>query len=164
MNWKRGFRRIAFLVGAIAAVTSAALAVTLILIVSASAKDTLEWEELQYEEKYEVETQQEQKRPTYEQIMEELDRREALSPEHRAVEERNRALLRKQKEEIQAEKTQAKARLEKLGHGFWVKLSRAGLVGICGLAGLVGGGIGFLVVWLIYRLFEWIAFGFSNAA
>jgi hypothetical protein len=54
------------------------------------------------------------------------------------------------------------ARLEELQKGFWVSLSKGGLVGLCGAVGLVGGIIGFVIVWLIYKFLEWLVLGFCD--
>jgi hypothetical protein len=53
---------------------------------------------------------------------------------------------------------------------FWRDLSKPELVGICGLAGIIGAMVGFLAVWfmiwfgglVIYRLVRWVVLGFIN--
>jgi hypothetical protein len=52
--------------------------------------------------------------------------------------------------------------LKELENGFWVNLSAKGLGGLCVLAGLSGGIIGFVVVWLIYKFLEWLVLGFCD--
>jgi len=182
MNWKRGFRRILFVLAIFAAIVCACLSIALVLLIHSDAQSNLRWKEEQYKGKYE-------RTITKEQAIAELKRREALSTEDKAVEEEKRRLtlddLLKQTEPVPKEleqdpdfralspqgkqkaiagfqAMQAEKELRKLEKGFWVSLSKGGLVGLCGAVGLVGGIIGFVIVWLIYRFLEWLVLGFCD--
>lgn len=63
-----------------------------------------------------------------------------------------------------------KEEIIELQKGFWVNLSKPELVGLCIVAGLGGGAIGYLGTWLviwfgglaIYKLIRWIVLGFRD--
>lgn len=213
MNWRRGFRRIAFVSAIFTAIVCAGLSIALVLLIHSNAQSNLRWEEKEQSAKEgqirftlddllkqtESKTSSPvslttEKRVIPDEQMERLVREEAkgapkqnsnLSPEEekelaelRAKESSARQeslskipteeLLRmrdeelKRREALSKERASAEARLEELQKGFWVSLSKGGLVGLCGAVGLVGGIIGFVIVWLIYKFLEWLVLGFCD--
>lgn len=148
VNWKRGFRRIAFIFAIFIAFVCAGLSVVLVLGVRDDAQSCLRWEKENYIETYCYGI-------TPEQAQAELERREALSPEDRTVEE-------KQRQPVVEERATAKAQLEELENGFLVNLSKGSLIGLCVVSGLVGGITGFVIVWPTYKLLGWLLLGFCD--
>jgi hypothetical protein len=159
MNLKRGFKRITFVLSIVAAITCAGLAMALTLHISTTAQGTLIREQRRYEDEYNTYGTE----ITQEQAKAELRRREALSVGDQANEERRRTRWAE-------EKAFAKARLDELANGFWVRLSKVSLVGLCIAAGLAGALAGFSLTWLvvwfggltIYKFIKWLILGFCD--
>lgn len=76
----------------------------------------------------------------------------SITPEEAAAELLRRRVKRADFEE----------RIAELEKGFWVNLSKGGLTGLCILAALGGGLIGFCAVWLLYKPLEWAILGFCE--
>lgn len=131
MNWKRGFRRITFVLAVVVAVICASLTIDIVIIEHHIAQNHLRHKQELY-----------RNRP---KRIEDLNF-EDLVPEEGKV--------------------PTAEQLKELEKGFWVNLSKKGLVGLCVLAGLIGAVVGFcslwVVVWLLYRLFRWLILGFCG--
>jgi hypothetical protein len=132
MNWRRGFRRIAFVLGVVAAAFFAGSSVLLVLVIHSGAQSQLQWEQERYEEL---------RIPSFEEM------RSGRAPTL---------------EEVKKRAEPHRQRVEELKNGFWVNLSKGELVGVCTLAGVVGAVIGFAAICLAYRLLEWLVLGFCQ--
>jgi len=202
MNWKRGFRRIAFLGAVIAAGCCAVIAVGFITIVHDDAERHLRREWHNYWEKYDpcrlyrlvpenggkilyecMDIKEfRQQYPAYNDIGDvELASRLHATYYDDVVSFGEFAQAFGLPEPLEGfvldpypvddidltvaeKKRAAKARLKELENGFWVKWSTPKLVALCGVTGSTGGAFGFCVVWLVYKLLEWIALGFMDDA
>jgi hypothetical protein len=156
MNWKRGFRRIAFVSALFTAIVCAGLSIALVLLIHSEAQSNLRWRKENYIQNSASKlTPDQQKRLAELRAKKTSARQEALSTEDKAVEEEKRQPFIK-------EKASEEARLEELQKGFLVSLSKGGLVGLCGAIGLIGGIIGFVIIWLVYKFLEWLVLGFCD--
>lgn len=171
MNLRRGFKRIAFVLSGIAGIICAGMSVVLVLSVRDDAQSYLRWEKENYIETYHYGITPEQaraeleKRKRIKELEDELRKQgvEIPSSEPKLIdlgpltpeEIYSQELKEKQRQEAEKE-------LRKLKNGFWVNLSKGSLVGICTLVGLVGGIIGFVIVWLICNLLGWLVLGFCD--
>jgi len=171
MNWKRGFRRIAFVFVIFIAFICAGLSVVLVLTVRDDAQSFLRWKKENYIKTYCYGITPEQalselaRRVRIKELKDELQKQgvEVHSSEPKLIdlgpitpeEAYEQELKEQQKQEVKKE-------LRKLENGFLVSLSKGGLVGLCGAVGLVGGIIGFVIVWLIYKFLEWLVLGFCD--
>lgn len=140
MHWKRGFRRIAFVLAVVAAVICAGLSVIVVLSIHSSAQSNLEFEREKFATSIPLELEQE---PAFQKLSSE-GKKTAIEGYWK----------------IHAPPIENKQKLEELENGFWVSLSKNGLAGICTLVGLVGGLTGFFAIWFIYKLLEWLVLGF----
>jgi hypothetical protein len=164
MNWKRGFRRIVFVLVVAAAIVCAGLSVALILTTHSDAQFNLQWKQQEYAEQH----------LPFETLPDgfyiELDAKavsklKAKGFSDKEIEDFQKNLTANKK----AEQIAAKKELSEEKKSFWIRLSKGGLVGLCGVGGLIGGIIGFVIVWFLvfivwflYKLFEWIVLGFAN--
>ena len=148
MNWKRGFRRIAFVLALAVAIACVGLSVTFVLDVHDDAQFYLQWKKDNYLQSYST---------ALDELLTESDPTTINVPEG--------FVLEKTEPDFQAykqEKQEAEAEIKKMESGFWVNLSKSGLIGLCVAGGLAGAIIGFVVVWFIYRLLEWLTLGFAT--
>jgi hypothetical protein len=162
MNWKRGFRRIAFVIATFIAFITAGLTILFILAVYNDAKGLLTMTSYNYHDKY-----------GYVGFLEK-DELISLVPVNPTKSKTNLYKNRLEKKytelgnklelsnEEMFEQMPALKTLLDLEDGFWVNLSTIGLVGICSAAGLFGGISGFLIVWVLYKLLEWLVLGFCD--
>ena len=147
MNWKRGFRRIVFVFGIFAAIICAWLSVKSVLLASSNAHKSLWWAKESYNQKYGMLNQSKVKPTPPEGFV--LDKEPSVS--HGRFDD----LVQEVKQEEAAE-------IKKLENSFWITLPAWGLIGLCGLAGLLATAIGFSAVWLVYKLLEWLVLGFCG--
>lgn len=162
MNWKRGFRRIALVLAVFIAIGAAYCSVGTILENHSYAKNTLTAKRYDYYDKYGYVG------------FDERDDGLGFVPLHPTKSEMKiykTRLEKKYKElfdkhslttEELFEQRPAISTLLDLENGFWVSLSKSGLIGLCVAVGLGGAIIGYAVFWLIYKLLEWFVFGFCD--
>jgi len=128
MNWKKGFRRVTFVLAIFVAVICAGFTIDIVISKHHRAQNYLRHKQELY-----------RNRP-------------------KRIEDLNFEVVPEEGRVPTAEQ------LKELEKGFWVNLSKEGLVGLCVLAGLIGAVVGFcglwIVVWLLYRLFRWLVLGF----
>ncbi len=156
MDKKRGFRRIAFVLAVVAGIVCAGWGVEGVLVIHDDAERNLRWKQKEYTGLHKpVET-----------LLSEAGFSDKETQDYRATREQTQftreQVLAELKRRKELKSPTAELRLQELEKGFWVNLSNGGLIGLCGVGGLVGGVIGFVVVWLLYMLFEWIVSGFSD--
>lgn len=156
VNSKKGFRRLAFASAIFIAIVCAGLSVVLVLLIHSDAQSNLQWKQKQFKEKY-GENEDSINASKNEKPIEEYTN---LTSEQR---QRLQELLKKRRNFLEdSGAMEAKAELEKLENGFCVNLSKRGLIGVYTLAALLGGIIGFIIVWLTYKLLEWFVLGFCD--
>ena len=169
MNWKRGFKRIFLGLAIFVAIVCAGLSIAIVFDIYSNAQGNLRWEEKQLAEEGEITR-------ALSQIKEELLKIQTSPGKLTPEEQQKLAYLRAKGKYVRFGTTETQeqilaglnsrevleARLEELQKGFWVSLSKGGLVGLCGAVGLVGGIIGFVIVWLIYKFFEGLVLGFCD--
>jgi hypothetical protein len=242
MNWKRGFRRIAFVFGIFAAIFCAGLAIISVLLASSIAHNSLRWAKESYSQKYDplmfnnptvkvsdktmcsgmdvaqfrlkypeyndmndvelvsrlhrkfysdipfekfalafgvLNEPNRPKVPSFEDLVSgkvksvRLDQIPMSKEESQlTLDQRLESLVPSTEEAVRMEllrrfqakqeKQEAEAEIKKLESGFWITLPAWGLIGLCGLAGSLAAVIGFSVIWLMYKLLEWLALGFCG--
>ena len=164
MNWKKGFRRIAFVSAIFIAFICAGLCVVLVLLIHSEAQSNLNWKKDSYSQNYETQQIAESSNLT-EAEQQELAFLEAKKTQLQAattISVPKGFVLHQEFWQFKQAKQEAEAEIKKLERGFLVNLSKSSLVGLCGVGGIVGGIIGFAIVWLIYKLLEWLVLGFCD--
>lgn len=163
MNWKRGFKRIVLVLAVFIALGAAYCSVGTILEKHSYEKKTLTAKRFDYYDKY-----------GYVGFNKTEDGTVSFVPDNPTKSQRNihKTRLEKKYKELSDKSTlsteelfeqiAAISTLLDLESGFLVNLSKGGLVGLCGVGGLVGGGIGFVIVWFIYKLLKWFVLGFCD--
>lgn len=134
MKWKRGFRRITFVLAIVAAVICAGLTVSIVISKHNSAQSYLRHKQELYKN-----------RPKW--------------MDDPIISEKPEGLINRLEELVP--KATAKE-LKELEKGFWVNLSRRKLVGLCVSAGLGAAVITYCGIWLIYYFVEWLILGFCE--
>ncbi len=163
MNWKRGCRRITFVLAVFIAFSAACLSVLFILGEHSNAKSKLTAKRYDYYDKY-----------GYAGFCETEDGAISFVPDNPTKSQMNiyKTRLEKKYKELSDKSTlrteelleqmPAISTLLDLENGFWVNLPKSGLMRLCVAGGLVGAIIGFVIIWFIYRLLEWLVFGFCD--
>ena len=155
MNWKKGFRRIAFVSAVFSTIICAELFIGVTLSTHNAAQFHLQWQKDNLREKLglseDISISRENK--FYNKKL-----KEALEEEQRLIAKKNGNFHRR----IFSSLALDNEMLTNFQDGFLVNLSKGGLIGLCVAAGLVGGTIGFVFVWLIYLLLGWLVLSFCT--
>ncbi len=153
MNWKRGLRRIVFVLALVAAAICAALVVGQVLSIHSEAQSNLKLKQQKYAEQYPFEIP--------DGFILELD--DETVSKLRAVGFSDKEIqdyAENHTANLKAQQIVAKKEILQEEKDFWVNLSILGLGALCGVT--VAGTFGFLTVWLIYGLLEWLVLGFCD--
>jgi len=148
MNLRRGFRRITLVLAIIGGILGAIVGVSGTAAEHDYAQRRLRWEEENYINKY----------------------GHLPPPEAFVIDEPKKEGEHWKKSLNRVKKEVATEELRKLRDGFWVKLPKVGLIGLCTLAGIAGAAIGFLGTWVViwfgglavYKLIKWLVLGFRE--
>ena len=189
MNWKRGFGRIVFVIATFVAFITAGLIILFILTSHRDAKQMLMETRFAYYNKYgyvgfretedlvsfvpdnptksQMDIYKARLAKKYKTTKELLGQTQKVDPNGHYMLDPNGHytlddLLALTTPNSIKEQILAISNLLDLENGFWVNLSTIGLFGICSAAGLGGGISGFLIVWVLYKLIEWLVLGFCD--
>lgn len=150
MNWKRGFRRIAFVSALVVAIVCAIFSAAIIMEMHDDAKSNLVWNHQQYEKQY----QHIENLP--DGFILDLDAESVSKLRAEGLSDKEiQDYTTKQTAKLKAEQIEAKRKIIKEKKSFWLRN-----YGLCGVGGLIGGIIGFVVVWFICKMLEWLVVGF----
>jgi len=159
MNWKRGFRRIAFVLAVFIAFSVACLSVLFILGEHSNAKYWLSKKRIDYFETCGLNFKGGQLKNFPYNLTDDFVDGYKTELKKKYSELSNRSAL--SSEEL-FEQMPAMRELLDSENGFLVNLSKGDLIGLCIAGGLFGGTLGFVIVCLTYKLLEWLVLGFRD--